>query len=199
MKIASTLIGTTVWLLLTLGMVSQTQAIPVTYTYVGSTYTQTTLPGVPGLTLNDRITASMIIDSVSWGTESGVISGNMNSGPYSLFDAGRVMTDPAGAVLAWNLSGSAPGKDMASGGRADGSGLDIIFGDTFVEPHGTFLSGALVNYQAGSRVPSSSWSIVGVPDVSSTLALLSLSLIPLLCFWHSQFKQEATRGGSRQA
>ena len=40
---------------------------------------------------------------------------------------------------------------------------------------------------------------MGVPDASSSLSLLSLSLIPLLWFWHSQRKQEATRGGSRQA
>ena len=142
MKTASTLIGYTVWLLLTLGMASQTQAIPVTYTYMGSTYTESTFPNVPGLTLNDRITASFTIDSASWGTEvNPAILNNISSGPIALMENGaRVTTDPTGAVINWSLGGAAPGKDIFTGGNVDGSGKDAIFGDTFVEPLGTYMA-----------------------------------------------------------
>jgi hypothetical protein len=194
MKTTSTLIGATVWFLLTLGTVNQIHAIPITYTYTGSTYTQTTLPGVPGLTLFDRMTASITMDSALWGTEDADISsGVINSGPYSLFDSGRVTTDSAGAVLAWALSGSSPGKDVFTVGHADGSGRDIISGDTFILPPPFIHGSAWVDYLAGSRIPGKSWSMVGVPDACSSLSLLSLSLISLLCFWHSQRKQASKR------
>src|SRR2546430_8059940 len=97
-------------IILTLGTVNQTQATPVTYTYTGSTYTQTTLPGVPGLTLSDRITIFFTMDSLLWGTDNLDLRsdslGGMNSGPFSAIDPSRVTTDSTGTILAWSFFGS---------------------------------------------------------------------------------------------
>jgi hypothetical protein len=193
MKTTSTLSGATVWLLLTLGVA---HATPIVYTYIGSPYTETTDPDLPGYTLNDRLTASFTIDSSLWGIEDvQIFWGSVSSGPISLFDSGRITTDAAGAVLAWTLTGSSAGHDIITTGHLDGSGVDANFGTAILVTDGVPIAGgAQVIYPLGSRIPGSSWSFASVPDVSSSLSLLSLSLIPLLWFWHAQSKQETTRG-----
>jgi len=180
-------------LLLTFFALNDAHATLFTYHYVGSTYTRTNGPGVAGFTFCDRVTAEVTLDSAYWGTTvNSPINGYglIISGPWQVgADAFRITTDSAGRILAWSLSGAIPGLDISTGGSADGSGYDDIFGDR--PSQGQVRYGADVFYSAGSRAPGSAW--VRVPDRCSTLLLFSLSLVPLLCFGQITRKQGATR------
>jgi hypothetical protein len=188
MKITSTLLCASVQLLLTLGTVNQAQAVPITYTYTGSTYTQTDAPSEPGFTLSDYVFATITLDSAFWGTTVNSppgSSGLINSGPWQVgADAFHITTDLAGTIIAWSLSGAIAGLDISTGGNLDGSGYDNIFGDRPWQ--GQEFHGASIQYQAGSRPPGSGWTMVSVPDESSSLLLFLLVLIPMLCFRHAQ-------------
>ena len=150
----------------------QAQALPVTYTYIGDFFTGNQFgPGsvdpIPaGFTLQDRFIGSVTINN-------GQVFGSFTVGPYALGGIGIFETDSLGAVIRWSLFDAIPGLDIITGGFADGSGEDIIFGDRWSE--GTIHGGAFVNYPAGSP---SRWTIVpaSVPDSGTTLGFLILAL-----------------------
>jgi len=175
-KTTSPLLCAAVSLLLTLGTVNRAQAFLVNYTYFGSNYTQTNAPSEPGFTLNDHVVATITLDSSFWGTTVNHPPGSfglINSGPWQVgADAFHVTTDVAGAITAWNLSGAIPGLDISTSGSPDGSGGDNIAGDR--PSGGLFFDGASVGYLAGSRIPSTLWTMT-IPE-PSTFALLIVTV-----------------------
>jgi hypothetical protein len=183
------LLCVSVGLLLTFGRGNRAQAVPVTYTYIGSNYTQTNAPNEPGFTLSDHIIATITLDSVDWGTTVNSppgSSGVINSGPWQVgTDSFHVTTDLAGTIIAWNLSGAIPGLDIATGGSSDGSGFDTIFGDR--PSGGSVFYQASVQYQAGPRPPGTGWTMVPIPDEASSLLLLLLVLVPILYLRHVRY------------
>jgi hypothetical protein len=166
----------------------QTQAVPYTYTYTGDFFTGNQFQTAEGLvsvdpipagfTLQDRAIISFTVDDSTWGAgEFGGFGGTFRIGPYDGIDTARIVIDSTGTIVQWSIWGLLASLDWASGGIADGSGQDIIFGSRWSQ--GTIHGGAFVNYPAGSP---SRWTFASVPDAASTLLLFSLSLIPILGF-----------------
>jgi len=162
-------------------------ADPVTYTYIGSAYTQTNQPYEAGFTLNDRITGFLTIDSSQWGTgristnSFALFSGSISAGTYSAV----LTTDADGTILSWSVDAEKHGGwDLVTQGNADGSGLDYN-GDAGVPlADGTScVSGCLseVKYQSGVRDPGTGWSRITVPEPSN-LALLVAGMAGIIVF-----------------
>ena len=195
MKMTSTQLCFSAWLLLTLVAVNQAQGIPVTYTYVGSTYTSTNAPNEPGFTLSDFVFATITLDSDTWGTEVNHPPGSfglINSGPWQVgTDAFHVTTDLAGTIIAWTLSGAIAGLDISTQSNLDGSGYDNIFGDRPTQGREQYA--ASVIYAGGSRIAGGSWTMMSVPDESSSLLLFCLALIPTLCVLRARTRRTAAR------
>ena len=150
----------------------QTPAVPFTYT--GSTYTQANHPDIPGFTFQDRLTATLTLESALWGEEAFLPAITLNSGPYSKSESGALQTDSLGAVISWRIGLGGTNLRMISAGNPDGSGFDLTFTDSINQF--PFVAHGRVDYPAGSP---SRWSFARVPDAASTLLLLSLSLIPV--------------------
>jgi len=195
MKMTSTLLCFGACFLLTLVAINQAQGIPVTYTYVGSTYTTTNAPNQPGFTLSDSIFATITLDSDTWGTEVNHPPGSfglINSGPWQVgTDAFHVTTDLSGAIIAWNLSGAIPGLDISTQSNLDGSGYDTIFGDRPSQGREQFV--ASVFYTGGSRIAGGGWTMISVPEESSSLLLFCLALIPMFCVLRARTLRTAGR------
>jgi hypothetical protein len=172
MKSKSILRCGTALLLLLLVTANRARATVVTYNYIGSHYTVTNAPNEPGFMLSDHITATITLDSASWGMQGFALSGNLQSGPYSAFDTGTVTTDATGNILTWNLTGSIPGLDIDSGGNLDGSGVDNIFGDR--PSGGVVFDSASVSYGIGSRTSGSNgWTMASPVPEPATVGLLT--------------------------
>jgi hypothetical protein len=143
-------------------LASASRAVPITYTYIGSTYTDTEVPDASGLTRKDCLSVSFTMDSSLWGSDVRLsfydVPGLINSGPYQVgFDSANFTTDLSGGVVAWSLFGAGPGLDIFTQGSADGSGRDLISID-----NRTIHGGASVYYQSSPR----NWRIDGVPGAS---------------------------------
>lgn len=157
------------WLSLTLGVVNQSQAFPVTYTYTGSNYgTNTNAPCQPGFSSEDHIAATVVLDSIYWGMEVDNPPGSsvhFFSGPYSFSGRVRLTTNASGGIIRWYFY-DRDGVEGSTNGEPDGRGDDGVFGD-----HPTCALeawGAGVHYAAGSRVPEEVWTMQIAPTPTPT-------------------------------
>ena len=167
------------------GLATQADAIPTTYSYVGSNFTFFAT-GQPGFSINDHITASFTVNNplapnMTFNLDNiGATMRTISNGVFSIpFLGGMVATNAFGSIAEWGFTVDQLQPDLSIV-RLDTANIQDA-------AHQFFLDSS--SFDAFSDVPGT-WSSgpASVPDEGATLALICLALITLLGFKYAERK-----------